>query len=336
MWSCYLSKDIELWVSGHLGKPLDSLVIDFDIIGTELPVLKKVKKFVVKSGGKRIRPITHYYFTQLLNYTGSEWEDVGAIGELIRAASLLHDAVVDNSDMRRGQPSINALHGNKTAILTGDYLLSCGLDHLRTLEPAQELLGVFTRVIRMLAVGELLQMEWETNFQLKEQVYDRIILGKTGALFGAMTEGALVLAGVRDPGAQERYRNFGERMGRLFQIRDDYLDYFGDASANGKELFQDFRRGLVTRPVILLRQSVGARERRALAELWQTEDQRASQEGLDLWFDLSQKTDLGLRLAREIEEEIHALMHFVREHPASDFQEKILENLRTLLVPVPV
>lgn len=305
--------------------------------GPELPILNKIKKFVSKSGGKRIRPITHYYFAEILGYTGREWEDIGAIGELIHAASLLHDDVVDSSNMRRGKPSVNALHGNKTAILSGDYLLACGLDHLGSLERSVDLLGVFTRVIRMLAIGELLQMEWERDFKLTPKIYDRIILGKTGSLFGAMSESAFVIA---TPAGQAvdaekacRYREFGERMGRLFQVRDDYLDYFGDARSNGKELYQDFRRGLITHPIIVLRSLVDARNRKTLAGLWKSDEMRATPAGLQKFLEISQAANVQTRLARGIEEEVHGLMHFVRGHAESEYREKILEHLTTLLVP---
>ena len=307
------------------------------IAGPELPILKKIKTFVIKSGGKRIRPITHYYFSSILGYTGNEWEDVGAIGELIHAASLLHDDVVDDATMRRGKPAVNALYGNKTAILSGDYLLACGLDHLRTLERSTDLLGVFTRVIRMLAIGELLQMEYERNFKLDQKIYDRIILGKTGSLFGAMSEAAFVLA---TPAGEKintrqakRYREFGERMGRLFQVRDDYLDYFGDARSNGKELYQDFHRGLITHPIIVLRSLVSARERKILAGLWASDEKRSTTAGLDQFLEISQAANIQTRLAREIEQEVHRLMSFVREHDGSEYREKILEHLTTLLVP---
>jgi len=327
-----------------MGEPLSraALVRRIDrrlakIIGEDLPILTQVKKFVVKSGGKRIRPVSHYFFARIFGYTGEDWTDVGAIGELIHAASLLHDDVVDESGMRRGKPSINALHGNKTAVLSGDYLLACGLDHLLTLERSAELLPIFTRVIRQLAASELLQMQLEREFSLDERIYERIIHGKTASLFGAMAEAAFVLASNAEtpPGETKRaeYREFGERMGRVFQIRDDFLDYFGEASANGKDLYQDFKRGLVTRPVLFLRKAVGARERKSLEALWRADERRVSPDGLAEWRRLADRHGIRGKLAREIEEEIHALMSFVRQYPASPHRETVIEQFRSLLVP---
>ena len=306
------------------------------IIGQDLPVLKRVKKFLIKSGGKRIRPITHYYFTQLLGYTDRDWEDVGAIGELIHGASLLHDDVVDEASIRRGRPSVNALEGNKTAILAGDYMLGCGLDHLNTLRDSSRLLDIFTRVLRMLSVGELLQMQWEGDLATDDDTYRRIILCKTGVLFGAMTQAAWVLANP-DNGNQDAsrsYREFGERLGTLFQLRDDFYDYFGTAESDGKEPFQDFRRGLVTRPLILLRVSASRTESRRLQTLWKDSAERSSLQGVGALQQMMDRNRIRHRFATEIEEEVHELMTFVRGHKDSPARERLLQQLRKLLVPV--
>lgn len=300
------------------------------IMGDDLPVYKEARKFVVKSGGKRIRPLTHYYFCQLLGYTGTEWVDVGAIGELIHAASLLHDDVIDLSDSRRGLPAFHVTEGNKRTILTGDYLLACGLDHLQTLPHGFQLLGIFTRVIKNLSVGEILQMEHETRFETDSMVYERIVLGKTASLFGAMTESAAVLAGV-DSAQRSRLRDFGLRMGRLFQVRDDYLDYFAEADTLGKEPFADFRRGLVTHPLIRLREELKAKDRRRLQSLWK---RRESEDAVNEVAELFSHVRLKRRLAIEIEEEIHALMNYIRAYPVSAVRDEILSTLSTLLVPV--
>lgn len=314
------------------------LVLRFDrklsrVIGEDLPIFKTIKRFVVKSGGKRIRPILHYYLARLYGYSGGAWEDVGAIGELIHAASLLHDDVIDNSDKRRGQPSINALHGNKTAILSGDYLLACGLDHLASLDRGAELLPVFTRTVQSLAVGELIQMQWEGRFETDEKTYERIIHGKTASLFGAMSEAARLLAGENIPARElKEHREFGERLGRVFQIRDDFLDYFSAADKAGKDLYQDFQRGLVTRPVIVLRKLASLAERRELARLWKSEARRQSPEGLAVWLTLAEKTKLRRKLATELETETHALMNFVRRYPPSPYQDVVIDQLAGLLV----
>ena len=315
----------------------DLLIREFNrkldhIIQEDLPILKKVKAFVIKSGGKRIRPLIHYFFTQLLDYRGDEWRDVGAIGELVHAASLVHDDVIDEATMRRGQPSVNALHGNKNAVLAGDYLLACGLDHLGTLTHSRELLPVFTRVIRMLSVAELLQEENETKLDLSQKVYERIIVGKTGVLFAAMTETAAILAGVQGK-RREQYREFGEKLGLVFQIRDDYLDYYDDGS-DGKDLYQDFKRGLVTRPLILLRDKMSRKERKELERVWAGEALRANPAAMETMLAYGDRHGIRRALAVEIETEVHGLMRFVREHPQSEVREAVLEQLTRLLVPV--
>ncbi len=303
------------------------------IIGKELPILAKVRRFVVKSGGKRIRPLTHYYLTRTLNGEHSEWVDVAAIGELIHAASLLHDDVIDEAEQRRGAPSVNALHGNKSAILAGDYLLACGLNHLSSLEHSAELLPIFTRVVRMLAIGELVQMQCENRPDTSARDYERVIAGKTASLFGAMTEAAWILAqSATDHAAEGRRlaREFGERLGRVFQIRDDFLDYFG--ASEGKPPLQDFRRGLMTRPSILLRASLKGADRRRFDTLWRSQSLRAnapSEEQLRRWLE---DRALRKRLAAEIESEVHMLMHYLRRQRPGPEREALLEQLTKLLV----
>jgi octaprenyl-diphosphate synthase len=143
-------------VLSKFDKNLDS------IIHEDIPILKKIKKQVITSGGKRIRPFSHYLFCQFLNVKDVSWLDVGSVAELIHAASLLHDDVVDNAPIRRGKPTIGASFGNKTAILAGDYLLACGISRLNSLGNP-ELMEIFSQVLRDLSVSELLQMEWEKN-----------------------------------------------------------------------------------------------------------------------------------------------------------------------------
>lgn len=296
------------------------------IIGEDLPILKKIKKYVIESGGKRIRPLTHFYTLRMLGSDHAEWVDVGAIGELIHNASLLHDDVVDKSDLRRGKPSAPVLFGNKTVVLAGDYLLACGLNHLATLSKSKELLVIFSRTIRLLSSGELLQMEWEGNLKTTSKIYERVIYCKTGCLFGAMTESAALLGG-KSTKEIVAYRQFGERLGRYFQIRDDYIDYFSDARDSGKTEMQDYERGLITWPVLSLLDAGGSRVRGAITRIWKDRKKSSSE-----MMGLIQEFQLQTRLGRVLEKELDDLIAFVQKHPASAHRDTLASTLASLRI----
>ncbi len=236
------------------------------IIKEDLPILEDIKEKVIESGGKRIRPLTHYFFSELLGYEGKDWIDVGSIAELIHAASLLHDDVIDGAELRRGKPTIGKLYGNKTAILAGDYLLACGIDHLNGLKNP-ELMSAYTTVIRDLSVGELIQMQWEKNPKVSIKEYNKIIYGKTASLFGAvcLTSGILAKSNIDQKKALQK---FGVDMGMMFQIKDDYIDYFQSSENSGKVQMKDFLNGLFTYPVILLKEKLNKTELREVVEIF--------------------------------------------------------------------
>ncbi|MCE9596710.1 MAG: polyprenyl synthetase family protein [Spirochaetia bacterium] len=294
------------------------------IIGEDLPVLKKIKKYVIGSGGKRIRPLTHFYTLKMLGSDNKQWVDVGAIGELIHNASLLHDDVVDRSDLRRGKPSAPVLFGNKTVVLAGDYLLACGLNHLSTLEQSRELLVIFSRTIRLLSSGELIQMEWEGNLKTTTKTYERVIYCKTGCLFGAMTESAALLA-KKSPKEIAAYKQFGERLGRYFQIRDDYIDYFSDAKDTGKTEMQDYERGLITWPVLGLFEAGGSRARGAIKRIWKDRPGNLPQ-----MLSLINEFQLKSKLRNVLKNELNELIAFVEKHPDSAYRDTLTSTLETL------
>ena len=301
------------------------------IIHEDLTVLKKVKKHVIKSGGKRIRPILHCYLLRILGDESDRWVDTGTIGELIHAASLLHYDVVDEAQQRRGRPAVHTLEGNKTTILAGDYLLACGFEHLSTLDKSVELLPVFTGVIRDLTVGELLQMRWENNPSITVKTYEEIIHRKTASLFGAMAQSAGILQD-EDEDEIEKLRDFGLRMGRLFQIRDDFLDYFGDAKKEGKHLYQDVHRRLITFPLLQLIKKMNPAEKRELKKRWTGEENGKSL--TDFVLERMEKHEIRRIVALEMEEDIHRLMKYLREYPGSEYRNKLVDRLSDLLVPV--
>lgn len=295
------------------------------IIGEDLPILRKIKSYTIASGGKRIRPLAHYYFLRMMESEHKDWVDVATIGELIHNASLLHDDVVDESDLRRGRPSAPVLFGNKTVVLAGDYLLACGLHHLSGLEHSERLISIFSGVIRQLSEGELIQMEYEGSLDIPEKMYERVIHCKTACLFGAMTETAALLAGRSAP-EQKKYRGFGERLGRYFQIRDDFIDYFQPESQSGKKEMQDFERGLVTWPVILLR-AKGTAVKRELARIW-----KSRKDSGDAMLSLIQKHRIESEARGILREELSSMIRFVDAHPVSSYRKTMTDTLRTLEV----
>ncbi|MDX1960594.1 MAG: polyprenyl synthetase family protein [Leptospiraceae bacterium] len=311
---------------------IPNLVSTFDaklgeIIHEDLPILSKIKAHVIESGGKRIRPLTHYFLTQLLGYSGNEWKDVGAIAELIHGASLLHDDVVDGAELRRGKKTIGALHGNKTAILAGDYLLACGIEHLNKLHDPR-LMDSYTRVIRDLAVGELIQMEWEKNPEITISIYEKVIYGKTASLFGAVAETAGILS-KSDTTLVSELRNFGERMGMLFQKKDDYIDYFQDTKESGKILLKDFSNGLYTYPILLLLPKTKENEKKKI----KTTLAKSKKNEKDFQFILEIMDNYSTKqtILSSLEEDVGFLLKFLSRFPSSSVKDLLVERIEGLL-----
>jgi octaprenyl-diphosphate synthase len=298
-----------------------------DIIHEDLPILRDIKKYVIKSGGKRIRPLTHVFIAQLLGYKGKLWQDVGAIAELIHSASLLHDDVVDGAELRRGEPTVGKIYGNKSAILSGDYLLASGIEHLNKLQNPK-LMDSFTRVIRDLAVGELLQMEWEKNPKITTNIYDKIIFGKTASLFGAVTETAGILAEVSIIKIKELH-TFGVTMGSLFQKKDDFIDYFESADKSGKVALKDFSNGLYTYPVILLMQKVNKTEQKEVISLLSKDEKGKTEK--DRILALMNNYKIQKEFSDSLKKDALFLNSFLAQFPDTKIRKLMMERIEGIV-----
>jgi octaprenyl-diphosphate synthase len=311
---------------------IPSLIKSFDkkldeIIQEDLPILKKIKTHVVSSGGKRIRPLTHYFMSELHGYKGKLWKDVGAIAELIHGASLLHDDVVDEADLRRGVPTVGALHGNKTAILAGDYLLACGIEHLNGLHiPA--IMDSFTRVIRDLSVGELIQMEWEKNPKITLKIYNDVIYGKTASLFGAVTETAGILAEIGKR-ATDELKKFGVTMGMLFQMKDDYIDYFQQTSKSGKITLKDFSNGLYTYPVILLLEKSSKAEKSEINYLISKIEKDDDDKKKILQF--MEAKGIPADITNSLKKDAQSLINYLSKFPDNSIKKLMIERIQGIV-----
>ena len=210
-------------------------------------LLSNVLSHIRQRGGKRMRPILMLLTAK--NYGGvSNVTQYSAVGlELLHTASLVHDDVVDESEERRGQASVNATYNNKVAVLVGDYILSTAL--LKVAQTGnQRIIEYLAELGRTLAAGEILQLSNIQNQEISEDVYYQVIKQKTAALFEACAAIGAMSAGASDEEVQKS-RQFGQNLGIMFQIRDDIFDYY-DSKEIGKPTGNDMTEGKLTLPVI--------------------------------------------------------------------------------------
>lgn len=236
----------------HISQPV-SVEMDlcrqrFDSFMTHNNVLlNEVLQRVASRKGKMMRPLLTLLSAKLLGEIGENTLLAALTFEFFHTASLIHDDIVDESAVRRGEASVNRAYDNKVAVLVGDFILANALDTASSVKHS-ELVAILSRTAKMLADGELLQLHNIQNQELSEEVYFHIIKGKTAALFAACAEaGALSVTDNKTD--IERLQNFGEIVGTCFQIRDDIFDYVS-GSEIGKPTGNDLREGKVTLPLI--------------------------------------------------------------------------------------
>lgn len=213
----------------------------------ENPLLGMALEHLKKRTGKRMRPVLVLLCARLTGRVNDAVLNAAAALELLHTASLVHDDVVDESDTRRGQLSVNALSGNKVAVLVGDYLLSVALQ-LAAKTQNTEVVGVVAQLGQTLADGELLQLANTKKQELSEASYYEVIRKKTASLFSACAQVGAILAGGSGEEV-ERMRRFGQLVGMCFQLRDDIFD-FDNKADTGKPVGNDMKEGKLTLPVI--------------------------------------------------------------------------------------
>ena len=210
-------------------------------------MLESVLSHIRQRGGKRMRPMLILLTAKNYGEVSSVTQNAALGLELLHTASLVHDDVVDESDQRRGQPSVNAEYNNKVAVLVGDYILSTALLRV-ALSDNHEIVQELAELGRTLAAGEILQLSNISNQEISEDVYYQVIDKKTAVLFEACCKlGAISVGAPRD--VIEKAAKFGHNIGMIFQIRDDIFDYF-DSKEIGKPTGNDMLEGKLTLPII--------------------------------------------------------------------------------------
>ncbi len=217
--------------------------------GSEVTMIPEVANHLITSGGKRLRPMLTVAMAALTGYAGDGHVKLAAAVEFMHTATLLHDDVVDGSEMRRGRLAARMLWGNEASVLVGDFLLGQAFKMMVEVGSLQAL-GILSSAAAVIAEGEVMQLAAAKNTATTEDDYLAVIRAKTAELFAAACEVGPTLS-ARPKAEQAACRSFGMNLGIAFQLVDDALDYGGKAAKLGKNVGDDFREGKVTLPVVL-------------------------------------------------------------------------------------
>jgi octaprenyl-diphosphate synthase len=219
------------------------------LIKTDVALIKKIFNYIVLTKGKRLRPMLLFLCGNLQGKLTEKSYAAAVIVELLHTATLIHDDVVDNSELRRGSPSVNSIWDNKIAVLIGDYLFAEVLSGLSDLDDLK-LIQVISNVTKQMSQGELLQMEKAQDFQMDEATYFRLISNKTASLTAATCQLGAMTSTQADPEHVGNLRVFGEKLGLAFQIKDDLLDFQGSTEKLGKPIGKDLLENIITLPIL--------------------------------------------------------------------------------------
>ncbi len=249
-------------ISRLIGEDMDSLNRCIQTrLHSEVVLINQIGAHIINSGGKRLRPIIHLLSARALNYSGTQHIDLSAIIEFIHTATLLHDDVVDSSELRRGQDTANALWGNAASVLVGDFLYSRAFEMMVEIDQ-MKIMAILSHATNTIAEGEVLQLLNCHDPDTTEARYLEVIHNKTAKLFESASELAAVLC-QRPQSEQQAMARYGMHLGCAFQLIDDVLDYTSSAEDMGKNLGDDLAEGKPTLPLIYAMQH-GSTEQSAL------------------------------------------------------------------------
>lgn len=244
---------------------VNDLILEFS--RGKSPLIKEISNHLVLSGGKRIRPILLILSSKLCDEKIQNYHNLAAAVELIHSATLLHDDVVDNSMIRRGKKTANAIWDNKASILVGDFMFSIAFQ-LMVQSNNIKVLDILSKTSSLMADGEVLQLENSSDIEINFEKYIEIISYKTAILFSSSSEIAAINANKSE---KERIalKNFGNNLGIIFQIIDDILDYKSEKENFGKEIGDDFFEGKITLPIILAYKNADKKDKEIINNLFQ-------------------------------------------------------------------
>ena len=226
---------------------------------SEVPLVNQVAEYIIGAGGKRIRPALVLLIANAHGYRGQAHHELAAVIEFIHTATLLHDDVVDESSLRRGKQTANALFGNAASVLVGDFLYSRSFQMMVSVGNAR-VMQILADATNVIAEGEVLQLLNMHNPEVNEAAYLQVIRSKTARLFEAAAEVGALISGASDADIAAA-GEYGGSLGTAFQLIDDVLDYSGNAAEIGKNVGDDLREGKPTLPLIYVLENGTAQQR---------------------------------------------------------------------------
>ncbi len=294
-------------------------------LASEVDLVQKISNYHLKTGGKRLRALLTLGSSKLCGYLkGGRDINLAACVELIHGATLMHDDVIDNSDIRRGKKTTNLIWGNQSSILAGDYLLSRCFQMIVE-DGNLEVLKLLSSTSAKIAQGEILQLQHKNEIDMLEETYLKIISSKTAVLFSAATKVGAILS-EKSNKEKEALEFYGKNLGITFQIADDTLDYNSEVNSFGKKVGNDFFEGKITLPLILLFQQSNNSEKKQLEIIFK-QDARSSND-LSIILDLISKYKTISQCYKKAEHFINLASNSLSVFKDTK-EKKILENLTT-------
>ena len=258
-------------------------------LSSKVSLVDEMTSYHLRTGGKRLRALLTLGSAKICGYSkGSRDVNLAACVELIHAATLMHDDVIDNSEIRRGKKTLNSIWGNQSSILVGDYLLSRCFE-MMVEDGNLEVLKLLSSTSSEIAQGEVLQLQHKGEVDMLEETYLKIISSKTSSLFSAATKVGGILAN-KDSKYKDALEFYGKNLGLTFQIADDTLDYNSEIKLFGKKIGNDFFEGKVTLPIILLHQKISKLDKIKLKSIFNKEER--NNEDLNYVLDLIKKNNI--------------------------------------------
>ena len=288
-------------------------------LSSKVALVDQIGRYIVEAGGKRVRPRLLLLFADALGHEGSAQHELAATVEFIHTATLLHDDVVDESSLRRGRATANALFGNAASVLVGDFLYSRAFQMMVSVNQMR-VLDVVADATNVIAEGEVLQLMNMHDPDLAVDDYLQVIRFKTAKLFEASARLGAIL-GKANAATEEACADFGRRLGTAFQLVDDLLDYEGSSEELGKNVGDDIREGKATLPVLLAMERCSPEEREMLRQAIRT----GEVEGLSQIIEVVRRTGAIEATRSAAEEEIARARANLDVLPAGRAREALLE-----------